>query len=186
MNDTEAKVQRVNISQQGANGESTRNSGSSEEFQRDSAQLNLGFTAISSVVLTLTLVALAFGLAVENNWTIRRELSWIILAVLFVMVLVIFGATQYAVCKTNRLPLDQLESKEIYMLCFAKLNLIFKAVSSVGSILTFIVVGISAIKDDNWINNKVAIALIIFGLSLSGLGIIYLTVQTVRKAKSAF
>ena len=186
MNDTEAEVQRVNSSQQGANGGSTRNSGSSEEFQRDSAQLNLGFNAISSVVLTSTLLVLSLAIILEDNWTIHREMSWIILAVLFIMVVGIFGTTQYAVIKTNRLPLYQPESRKIYTQCFTKLNIIFKAISSLASIFTFVVVSCNVISDSSLKYNGIVIWVIIGGLVVSSGGIIFLTVQTVTKSRSTF
>lgn len=176
----------MNSSNRGASGRSTHNSGSPEEFQRDSEQMNLLFTAIASVALIVTLFALAFGVIIESDWEIKEVVYWIIMGVLLVIVMGIFATTFYAVTKTNRLPLYQPESREIYMLCFVQLKLIFRAVSSVGSILTFFVVGLSVTNNVSWTDNKAVLCIIIIALSVSSASIIILTVQTVKKSKKHF
>lgn len=176
----------MNSSNRGASGGSTHNSGSSAEFQRDSAQLDLVFNAISTIVLTSTLTILSLTITLNNNWVIDQKIYWSIMPVLCSLILGILVATSYAVRKTNRLPLNQPESRQIYTQCFTTLNLIFKAISSIASIFTFFVAALNVINDNNWRYNGAEFWFIIIGLGISTSTIVILTVQTVRKARSTF
>ena len=167
----------------GLGGSAPHNSGSLDEFHRDSAQMDLLFTAISSVVITVTVFVLAFGIVIESDREINTLIIWISIAILSAITLGILIPAICAVNKTNKFDLSCPDSRQKYTLCFNKLNIIFRAVSSIGSVIALILLGISVIDGNSWMNNKFIILFIIIALFVASIGIIIATVQTVKKPK---